>query len=100
MLLQQDDEIPQQLSVIRCQCPAVTCRTYGFREGMFYQGCGFNEKTALRVAGIYNECKYMDNPVEVIRGALSILRDVTRTKHHESVTLRVRARQILKMAGE
>jgi len=47
-------ELPEQLTPVKCQCGAPVCNTYGFEEGMFYQGCGFRKEVAEEIARRYN----------------------------------------------
>lgn len=48
-----------RLSIKRCQCTASTCKTFQFNEGTFYEGCGFDEETAKRIAKIYNATAHL-----------------------------------------
>lgn len=45
---------PAQLIVTHCTCGSNHCDKYGFREGLFFQGCGFPRALALEIARRYN----------------------------------------------
>ena len=87
--------IESRLTVRQCQCPHTTCETYGFKEGTFYQGCGFNKDTAERVAACYNVCAEMDDPQEVVRALISLAKDIENMTLHHPRLLITRAEEIL-----
>lgn len=93
------ETVPRTLTVRRCQCSSPHCEAYGFAEGMFYQGSGFDRVVANRIADIYNSCQKMESPVETIRGALSVLRSL-KTVHtpQQLEIVKARAGEILRMA--
>lgn len=92
-----DPTHPAQLTIERCRCAYVSCQTYGFKEGTFYQGCGFEKETAERVAASYNACVNMDNPQEIVRALLSFVRDYAKNDIRDLQEQKdaLRAREIL-----
>ena len=44
-----------RLTPEKCQCNNRNCTTYGFRQGTFYQGCGFEQDQAEEIARRYND---------------------------------------------
>lgn len=48
-------ELPKQLTPEKCNCGAPLCNRYGFREGMFYQGTGFDKEVAEEIAKRYSQ---------------------------------------------
>ncbi len=92
-----DPTYPAKLTIERCCCRSATCRTYAFKEGIFYQGCGFEKETAERVAASYNACVNMDNPQEIVSALLSFVRDYAKNDIRDLQEQKdaLRAREIL-----
>lgn len=90
-----DPTHPAQLTIERCHCAYDACQTYGFKEGTFYQGSGFEKETAERIATSYNVTVNMDDPKEVVDALISLARDVSNlTLHHPRLVMQ-RADEIL-----
>lgn len=86
---------PAKLTPERCCCAYVSCQTYGFKEGIFYQGSGFEKEVAERIATSYNVTVNMDDPKEVVDALVSLARDVSNLKLHHPHLVQQRAAEIL-----
>lgn len=88
------NERPDTLTLKQCSCGA-QCKTYGFKQGTFYQGSGFDKETAERVASSYNACTHMDDPKEIVAALISLARDVESIELHHEQHIKARAIEIL-----
>ena len=77
-----------RLDILRCQCSSPNCRTYGFRQGIFYQGCGFDKPTAERIEKSYNACVKIDDPTEIVGALISLAKEVELLYHHAKLSNR------------
>lgn len=96
---------PHTLTVVKCACRHTQCTTYGFKEGTFYQGCGFDKETAERIAEVYNVSSRFDEPVaETINALVAFVQDtyialINQPPNARNVKIERRAREILQKAG-
>ena len=88
------EKVEERLDIQKCNCMP-TCMTYGFKQGTFYQGAGFDKNTAERVAASYNASIYMDDPKEIIAALIALARDVESIELHHEQHLSKRATEIL-----
>lgn len=85
--------VVEKLDIAKCNCSA-QCKTYGFKQGTFYQGCGFDRSTAIRIERSYNACASMDDPKEIVEALISLAKDVALSAVH-AAPLAYRSKEIL-----
>lgn len=56
--------LPSKLTPEKCPCGHEACDTWGFKEGTYYQGCGFPREIAEEIAKRYEQ---YDTLVEALR---------------------------------
>ena len=88
------EKVEERLDVQKCNCTPI-CATYGFKQGTFHQGAGFDKNTAERIAASYNASIHMDDPKEIIAALIALARDVKSIELHHEQHLSKRATEIL-----
>lgn len=61
------NEIPDTLTLDPCNCPSKRCDRTGFKEGMFYQGCGFDKHIAEEIKKRYDAYPVLMDEISQLR---------------------------------
>lgn len=90
-------ELPATLTLERCSCGSEVCNRFGFAEGMFYQGSGFDEPLAQEVKRRYDSHPILVEDIRVRDVVLDDLASALNVKKGDAIGLVAAASELSRL---